>query len=296
VSRDFDDDDLVDRLRAHDPVAGWTPDREEAFKRLATAEPELFAASEVTAPDGTIEVRIGDLAVVHTVDGSARRRRTTSYAAIVATAAAIALVVALIPQLLQSGGDTKDRLAVTASRPSTAAKPVPAPAPVQPAAPASVRPRVKQSAPTVSKGHSSTATAVPSAAAPPPPPPAPLSVTMSLSATEVHAGNSVTVNYSWTDGSGQLLYLNHIGISASKFVRLLPCGNGSAAPKPSSGHGSWVFTLPLGEPMLIEGVSSPFDHPERIKVGVQIGTGGKCGPVEEKTVTQWLTIYPARTG
>lgn len=285
-------------MRAADPVAGWTPDVDSALAQLAAADPDLSAAVNssdavsVTAPDGTIEVRLGDLAVVHTPEATPRRRRATAYAVVLAAAAAIALIVGVVPRLLPSGNDTKDRLAVTPLHPSSSVRPTSAPQTTA----ASTQPHGQQSAPAVTKTHAgAVATTAPSAVTPVLPPPAPLAVTMSLSATTVQAGSSITVNYSWTDGSGQVLYVNHVGISAVKFVRLPPCTGIQPAPKPSSGHGSWTFSLPLGEPTLIEGLTPPFDHPERIKVGVQIGTGGRCGPVEEKIVTQWVTLYPAVT-
>ena len=255
MSRGFDDDALLAQLRVADDVAGWIPDVDAAFERVAAAATDLTVATTARPQDGRLEVRIGDLAVVHTLDEP--RRRGRSYAVIVAAAAAIALVVVLavvlVPGLMQSSRNTDDRLAVSPLHPATSAQPA-----------TSTRPAS----------------------------PAPLSVTMSLSATTVHAGGSITVNYAWSDGNGRLLYLNHVGMSATKVVRPPACTGPAPAPQPGSGHGSWTFTLPVGQAGLIEGLSVPFDHPERIKVGVQIGTGGQCGPVEEKTVTQWVTLYP----
>ena len=260
MSRDFDDD----VLSAADDVAAS----------------ELTAATTARPLDGRLEVRIGDLAVVYTPDE--QRRRGRSYAVIVAAAAAIVLVVVLVvvlaAGLVRSGAKTRDRLAVS---------------PAPPMAKTSAQPHRNATAPAVVHPPDATASSVARAVVPAGPPPAPLSVTMSLSATTVQAGGSITVNYSWTDGNGRLLYLNEVGVSAVKVVRPPPCTSTPPAPKPSSGHGSWIFSLPpQGQPALIDGLSLPFDHPERIKVGVQIGTGAKCVPLEEKTVTQWVTIYP----
>lgn len=264
VVMERDDDDFVALLLGNAPAEGT--------KRHAAST------------DATLEVRIDDVAVVHTPDEVVRRRRGAWYVIFAVAAAAVALLVGLVPRLVQSSSDAGDQLAVSPLRPTSPAKPAPAQTTAMP-------PRVHPHAVKLSNApRAHVPVPLPSA---PPAPPAPLAATVSLSAAVVHAGGSITVHYSWTDGSGQLLYVNHVGVSATKFVRLPPCGTSSPAPKASAGHGSWTFALPVGGPVLIEGVSLPFDHPERIRVGVQIGTGGRCGAVEEKTVTQWVTLYPA---
>ena len=270
-----DDDELVALLLGNDPVEG-------------TGRP-------AGSTDATIEVRIGDLAVVHTPDEVARRRRGAQhrgawYAIFAVAAAAVALLVGLVPRLVQSSSGSSDQLAVSPLHPSSPAKAAPAHSTTTPPP---VHPHPAKSLPALPATTGYKPSSSPRAHVPVAPPPAPLSVTMSLSGTKVQAGSSITVHYSWSDGNGRLLYVNAIGLSAVKVVRPPACAGHAPAPKPSKGSGSWIFALPFGQPGLIEGVTFPFDHPERIKVGVQIGTGAQCVPVEEKTVTQWVTLYPS---
>jgi hypothetical protein len=122
------------------------------------------------------------------------------------------------------------------------------------------------------------------------PPPAALLVQANVSATTVPYGGSVTVTYSWSDGDGQVLAVNHVESSASKIVRPPACVSAQHTPRPSSGHGTYVFTVQnVG---LIAGLSIPFDHPQRIRVGLDLETGGGCAAVEQKSATQWVTLLP----
>lgn len=283
-----DYDDLVARLRAADPVADWSPDADAALQRLATVEPDVERATRTTAASGTIEVRIGDLAVVHQPEPPRRPTRRNLYVAVVGAAAALALLVGLVvPRLLQSNGDAKERLSVASLRPSPSATSAAA----RPTTPVLAHPPVTRPTPALTT-LGTRVSASPGTGGIVAPPPAGLAVTVSLSATTVQSGGHIAVRYSWTDGNGPFLYVNPIGITALKVVRPPRCTGAVPAPKPSKGSGSWTFSVPLQAPYLIDGLRLPFDHPERIRVGVEVATGSSCVPVESKVVTQWVTIYP----
>lgn len=300
-------DDLVQLLRANDEAADWQPDSAAAFTRLAD---HLVDGSDAPAASsrrrvpfvlprrqrgiGTqdrdasaIQVTIGDLTVIHRPDPP-RRRRPLAQAALAVAAIVVLLVAGLIIGGTTVGtGDKSSRLRVVNPAATPSASPVPSP-------PGSTQQPRHRPASAPASVPSKTATH-PTAAAKGGPPPAPLIVHVSVSKTTLHPGESLVVTYSWSDGDGQLLDLNHVESTATRIVRPRPCTQSSHVTHPGSGHGSYQFTFTYAGPTgvsLIAGLSLPFDHPERIRVGVDIGTGGQCAPFEYIGASQWVTLVP----
>lgn len=113
-----------------------------------------------------------------------------------------------------------------------------------------------------------------------------LTVHVSLSRTVVHMGERIRVDYTWSDGNGQLVDTNKIGTMAIKVFRNVACTSTlRGGSHPSSGRGSWWYT-PI--PTFV----GPLNPTARVFVGFNVRTGG-CAPVEDRTAGRWVTVEPA---
>lgn len=118
-----------------------------------------------------------------------------------------------------------------------------------------------------------------------PPKPAKLAVHVTLSATTIHYGESVVVTYSWSDGDGTLLDVNQVGSGAVAYAQSVPCAGDATGAQPISGHGQWTYVANNVN------VGSTADRPYRVRVGLQVRTGG-CGAPEDRTAAEWVTVLP----
>lgn len=115
--------------------------------------------------------------------------------------------------------------------------------------------------------------------------PAALAVQVSLSKHRVRIGHRLLVNYSWSDGNGDLVDTNDIGTMAIHVLRNVPCTRTSTRAHPISGQGTWIYRPQAA-------FTGAFTHSVKIHVGFNVRTGG-CAPVEEKTTTETVTVLPA---
>jgi hypothetical protein len=280
-------DDVVALLKAHDEVGGWEPNAPAAFARLAAELPGSSGtgAAASAGPGDVVQVSIGDLSVIHRPEPTVQDDRRRLPGQVWLTAAAVVVLAAaglLVNHAVTTGNDGPSHLRVVSPLTSTSPTHATATTPAQTRRPSSAA---------VAPVHTSSAGAVAAVAAP-------LQVHVSVSKTSLHPGDSLVVTYSWSDGDGRLLNLNHVESTALKVTRPPACGAQTHVLHPGSGHGSYTFTFVYPPPnggVLLAGFSLPFDHPERIQVGVDINTGGGCAPEQEKTAAQWVTLLPPTT-
>lgn len=293
MSAKHDDDALAALLRAADPVRGWTADSTLAFRRLQAVHPELSesGAGEGLAPSNDVlSVTMGDLTVEHRTMAERRRMRRGPLLLFAAAAVVVALIAISLIAALASNGPTGSSRLRTLTPAHTPVVQVPSPLPTL-MTPALIRPL--HEAPPVATSQTSKASSSPSR--PAPLAPAGLDVHATVSATTVPFGGSITVTYSWSDGDGQLLDINSVESTAWKLTKPAACTTTHHAPRPSQGRGNYVFTssYPTSSGVVLTaGLKLPFDHPESIRVGVDIRTGGGCAPIEERLATQWVTLLP----
>jgi hypothetical protein len=112
-----------------------------------------------------------------------------------------------------------------------------------------------------------------------------LVVHIALSKARVRIGDQLRVDYSWSDGNGDLVDTNRIGTMAIQVLRNVTCTRTSTATHPIHGHGTWWYRPQAA-------FTGAYTHAVKIQVGYNVRTGG-CAPVQEKTVTQTVTVLPA---
>ena len=112
-----------------------------------------------------------------------------------------------------------------------------------------------------------------------------LVVHVTLGKLRVRIGHRLRVDYTWSDGNGDLVDTNHIGTMAIGVRRNVTCTRTSSAAHPIKGHGTWWY-----QPQAV--FTGAFTHPVKIAVGFNVRTGG-CAKVEEKTASQVVTVLPA---
>lgn len=112
-----------------------------------------------------------------------------------------------------------------------------------------------------------------------------LVVHITLNKTRVRIGHRLRVDYSWSDGNGDLVDTNRIGTMAISVLRNVKCTRTSTAAHPIHGHGTWWYRPRAA-------FTGAYTHSVKIQVGYNVRTGG-CAPIQEKTVTQTVTVLPA---
>lgn len=112
-----------------------------------------------------------------------------------------------------------------------------------------------------------------------------LVVHVALSKTRVRIGHRVRVDYTWTDGNGDLVDTNRIGTMAIRVLRNVPCDRTSTSAHPIHGSGTWWYRPKAA-------FTGAYTSPVKIRVGFNVRTGG-CAPIQEKTATQVVTVLPA---
>ena len=112
-----------------------------------------------------------------------------------------------------------------------------------------------------------------------------LVVHVTLSKTRVRIGHRVRVDYTWSDGNGDLVDTNHIGTMAIHVLRNVKCTRTSTAAHPITGHGTWWYRPQAA-------FTGAYTHAVKIQVGYNVRTGG-CAPIQEKTATETVTVLPA---
>ena len=112
-----------------------------------------------------------------------------------------------------------------------------------------------------------------------------LVVHVTLSKTRVRIGHRLRVDYTWSDGDGDLIDTNRIGTMAIHVRRNGPCDRTSTTAHPIHGSGSWWYRPQVA-------FTGAYTSPVKIRVGFNVRTGG-CAKIEEKTATQVVTVLPA---
>ena len=111
-----------------------------------------------------------------------------------------------------------------------------------------------------------------------------LVVHVTLNKTRVRIGHRVRVDYTWSDGNGDLVDTNKIGTMAIHVLRNVPCDRTSTAAHPIHGSGTWYYRPQLA-------FTGAYTLPVKIRVGFNVRTGG-CAKIEEKTATEVVTVLP----
>jgi hypothetical protein len=117
--------------------------------------------------------------------------------------------------------------------------------------------------------------------------PAGLTVHVQLGKSRVRIGHRLRVNYTWSDGNGDLVDTNNIGTMAVHVERNVPCKRTGSSAHPIHGHGTWWYRP-------VAAFTGAFTAPVKIRVGFNVRTGG-CAPIEERTTTQIVKVLPALT-
>lgn len=112
-----------------------------------------------------------------------------------------------------------------------------------------------------------------------------LVVHVTLSKQRVRIGHRLRVDYSWSDGNGDLVDTNRIGTMAIHVLRNVKCTRASTAAHPIHGHGAWWYRPQAA-------FTGAYAQPVKISVGFNVRTGG-CAKVQEKTATETVTVLPA---
>jgi hypothetical protein len=106
-----------------------------------------------------------------------------------------------------------------------------------------------------------------------------------LSKTRVRIGHRLRVDYTWSDGNGDLVDTNRIGTMAIHVLRNVKCTRTSTDVHPIHGHGTWWYRPQVA-------FTGAYTEPVKIDVGFNVRTGG-CARIQEKTATVTVTVLPA---
>lgn len=112
-----------------------------------------------------------------------------------------------------------------------------------------------------------------------------LVVHVTLSKTRVRIGHRLRVDYSWSDGNGDLVDTNKIGTMALHVLRNVTCTRTGSTAHAIHGSGTWWYRPQAA-------FTGAYTHSVKINVGFNVRTGG-CAPIQERTATETVTVLPA---